>query len=247
MSTLSPDQEFEHPRLASLYDALAGDRPDLVPYLSMVQEFKPSSVLDLGCGTGTLLSKLADKKIKLVGIDPAEASLNLAMQKTVGKKIDWILGDSEAIPPTPFDMALMTGNVAQVFLSDSAWKTTLDNIHKSLSASGILVFETRNPEAQCWEQWNRKQTFKSSTLDNIGRVDSWCEVTNESFPYVSFKWTYAFEADGAILTSESTIRFRERAEIEESLAIANFSLIDVRDAADRPGRELVFIARKACQ
>lgn len=86
MSTLSPDQEFEHPRLASLYDALAGDRPDLEPYLLMVEEFKPSSVLDLGCGTGTLLSKLTDKNIELVGVDPAEASLNLAIQKTAGKK-----------------------------------------------------------------------------------------------------------------------------------------------------------------
>ena len=60
---------------------------------------------------------------------------------------------------------------------------------------------------------------------------------------MSFKWTYVFESDGAILTSESTIRFRERSEIEESLTIANFDLIDVRDAADRPGRELVFIAK----
>ena len=243
MNTLSPDQEFEHPRLASLYDALAGDRPDLEPYLSMVEEFKPSSVLDLGCGTGTLLSKLTDKNIELVGVDPAEASLNLAMQKTVGKQITWVLGGPEAIPPIPVDMALMTGNVAQVFLSDRDWSTTLDNIHNALTASGILVFETRNPDAQCWKQWTRKQTFRSSTFDNIGHVDSWCDVINESLPYVSFKWTYVFESDGAILTSESTIRFRERSEIEESLTIANFDLIDVRDAADRPGRELVFIAK----
>lgn len=213
----------------------------------MVEEFKPSSVLDLGCGTGTLLSTLADKNIELVGVDPAEASLSLAMQKAVGKQITWVLGGPEAIPPIPVDMALMTGNVAQVFLSDRDWSTTLGNIHNALAASGILVFETRNPDAQCWKQWNRKQTFRSSTFDNIGRVDSWCDVTDESLPYVSFKWTYVFESDGAILTSESTIRFREKAEIEESLAIANFDLIDVRDAADRPGRELVFIARKVRQ
>jgi hypothetical protein len=39
------------------------------------------------------------------------------------------------------------------------------------------------------------------------------------------------------------LRFRSRDEIELSLCGAQFVVEDVRDAPDRPGRELVFVAR----
>ena len=59
---------------------------------------------------------------------------------------------------------------------------------------------------------------------------------------MSFRWTYRFERSGETVTSDSTLRFRTRAEIERSLAAAELDLVEVRDAADRPGLELVFIA-----
>ncbi len=61
---------------------------------------------------------------------------------------------------------------------------------------------------------------------------------------VSLRRTWVFAADGATLVSESTRRYPPRAVIEESLRSAGYELTDVRDAPDRPGRELVFIARK---
>jgi hypothetical protein len=53
-----------------------------------------------------------------------------------------------------------------------------------------------------------------------------------------------FEADGSVETSDSTLRFRSPPEIASSLGEAGFAVEDVRDAPDRPGRELVFIARR---
>ena len=61
---------------------------------------------------------------------------------------------------------------------------------------------------------------------------------------VSFRSTFVFEADGTTLTSDSTLRFRRREEVADSLRSAGFDLDDLRDAPDRPGRELVFIARR---
>jgi hypothetical protein len=43
------------------------------------------------------------------------------------------------------------------------------------------------------------------------------------------------------------LRFRDRAEIEDDLAVHGFTTIAVRDAPDRPGREHVFIARRTEQ
>jgi hypothetical protein len=48
-----------------------------------------------------------------------------------------------------------------------------------------------------------------------------------------------------VLTSESTLRFRHRDEVTASLAAAGYVVDQVRQAPDRPGRELVFIARRA--
>ncbi|GIH61337.1 hypothetical protein Msi02_21540 [Microbispora siamensis] len=43
------------------------------------------------------------------------------------------------------------------------------------------------------------------------------EVTDVSPPLVSFRYTYTFLADGAVVTSDSTLRFRKRDEVETSL------------------------------
>ena len=61
---------------------------------------------------------------------------------------------------------------------------------------------------------------------------------------MSFRSIFAFEADGTALTSELTLRFRQREEVADSLMAAGFVVDDVRGAPDRPGRELVFVARR---
>jgi hypothetical protein len=80
-------------------------------------------------------------------------------------------------------------------------------------------------------------------------VEDWVEVTDvdeaaPGGPLVTFRSpTVVFHRDGARIDSESTLRFRSREAIEASLEAAGFELVDVRDAADRPGREWVFLAR----
>jgi len=40
------------------------------------------------------------------------------------------------------------------------------------------------------------------------------------------------------------VRFRKRREIEADLHASGYVAVDVRDVPDRPGRELVFLARR---
>jgi hypothetical protein len=53
-----------------------------------------------------------------------------------------------------------------------------------------------------------------------------------------------FAADGATLTSEGIRCYPPGSVIDESLISAGYELTDVRGAPERPGLELVFIARK---
>ena len=61
---------------------------------------------------------------------------------------------------------------------------------------------------------------------------------------MTFRSMTAFRQEGRQIESTSTLRFRSRPEIEESLERAGYEVIDVRDAPDRPGREFVFVCRR---
>jgi len=70
------------------------------------------------------------------------------------------------------------------------------------------------------------------------------EVTDLGLPLVSFRSTVVFASDGEVLTSDSTLRFRDRAEVEAALVACGFAVDEVRGAPDRPGREFVFFGRR---
>jgi SAM-dependent methyltransferase len=244
-----PDAIFAHRRLAPIYDAFNEDRADLTAYLDIADELGAVHVLDVGCGTGCLAIMLADLGRTVVGVDPAEASLEVARSKDQDGRITWVHGDATTLPPPSADLAgadlaVMTGNVAQVFLTDEDWTQTLQGIHAAIRPGGHLVFETRRPERRAWEEWAADEAPVTVAVPGIGSVERRFEVTDVSLPFVSFRNTYRFLADGAVLTSDSTLRFRSRAEVETSLVAHGYRVRDVREAPDRPGREFVFVAER---
>ncbi|MCL6289838.1 class I SAM-dependent methyltransferase [Streptomyces fimicarius] len=238
------DEMFVDPRLAALYDALDPDRGDLDPYVRIAEEFGARRVLDIGCGTGVFALLLADRGFEVVGVDPARASVDVARAKPGGDRVRWISGDASALPPLRVDLVTMTANVAQEITGPRDWRATLRGAYEALRPGGHLVLETRNPARRAWEEWNRERSHRVTEIAGLGPVESWVEVTEVAGPLVSFRWTYVFAADGQVLTSDSTLRFRERQEAEADLTAQGFVVREVRDAPDRPGREFVLIARR---
>lgn len=239
-----PDALFAHPRLARVYDAFDGQRDDLDAYLAIARALKAERVLDVGCGTGTFALLLARSGHTVVGIDPAEESLDVARAKADADLVTWIHGDATATPRIEADLVTMTGNVAQVFLTDADWTLTLRAVRAALRPGGTLVFETRRPEARAWEQWAADAPTTSLLIPDIGTVVRRFEVTDVSPPYVSFRYTYRFDADGAVITSDSTLRFRSRDELDTTLTANGYRILEVRQAPDRPDLEFVILAER---
>src|SRR5438874_4632282 len=140
-----PDNIFEHPRLAAIYDVLEADRSDLDVYVRIADELGAKRVLDVGCGTGTFALLLAERGFEVTGIDPALASLEVARAKPGADRVRWIHGDATSLPRLQVDLATMTGNVAQAIVERADWEATLSGIYEALRPGGYLVFETRDP------------------------------------------------------------------------------------------------------
>lgn len=242
---MGADAIFDDPRLARVYDPLEPDRPDLDVYLAMVDELAARSVLDIGCGTGTFACILARGGVEVTAVDPAAAMLEVARSKPGADAVRWVHGDATMLPPLQVDAAFMTGNVAQVFLTDDDWTATLTAARQALRSDGWLVFETRVPARRAWTQWTPELTHTAIDVPGIGAVESWENVVDVAGDVVTFQSMTVFARDDVVIESVSTLRFRDRPEIEASLVDNGFELAEIRGAPDRPGLEFVFLARRS--
>lgn len=238
------DRIFENQKLAGIYDLLdSPDRPDLDLYINIVEEYKAQTVIDLGCGTGSFACKLAALEKDVFAVDPAAASLDVAKRKDYANKVNWYHGTIAILPDLQADLITMTGNVAQVFLTDDDWISTLKGCRNHLKPGGRLVFEVRDPGKQAWKKWQRKKTNKVINSP-VGKIETWVDLLDVQLPFVTFRHTFVFHQDDIVLTSTSTLRFRSKTEILDSLLATNLVVEDIREAPDRPGLEFIFIARR---
>lgn len=241
----APDPAFADPRLAELYDVLDGDRSDLALYEAIAREVGATIVLDVGCGTGSLAVRLAVEGFRMVGVDPALASLEVAQRKPGADRVKWVHGDATTLHgrAVEADLAVMTGNVAQVFVDDADWSLNLQAIRNAVRSSGWFVFETRRTGARDWEHWNVAPT--PVDLPGGATVVFSRAVTSVELPLVSFETRTV--TNGETVRSASTLRFREDDEIEVDLARHGFRVVEVHEAPDRPGKEHVFLAQREGQ
>lgn len=240
------DDLFEHPRLASVNDVLDADRTDLEVYAAIVTELGARRVLDVGCGTGTFALMLASQGLDVVAVDPARASLDVARSKPGADTVRWMHGDATAVPERlhgQVDLAVMTGNVAQAIVDEQDWTNTLTAVRRCLRPRGDLVFETRRPERRAWREWTREQTETVTAAPGLGSIRHWVQLRHVDLPLVTFESVRAFTDQ--TLTSSSTLRFRSEDEIATTLTESGYDVREVREAPDRPGRELVFLARRS--
>ncbi|WP_233091947.1 bifunctional 2-polyprenyl-6-hydroxyphenol methylase/3-demethylubiquinol 3-O-methyltransferase UbiG [Arthrobacter sp. MSA 4-2] len=242
-----PDAVFDHPRVARVYDPLDPDRRDLETYVNLADEFGAATVLDVGCGTGTFCSLLAERGIRVVGADPAGASVAVAQTKPGADRVTWVVGTAVDVAAEPahqhqYDLATMTANVAQVFLEDEEWLANLRAIHMCLRPDGHLAFETRVPSDRGWEQWTKELTQRVVEVEGEGPVEDWVQVTKVDGEFVTFDSPTIFLADGERIDSTSTLRFRTQEALRQSLSKAGFSRIEIRDLPYAPGRGWLIVA-----
>ena len=242
------DLHYTEPELVALYDLQNPRGEDYDFYLELASARGAHKVLDLGCGTGQLVLEFASRGFDVTGVDPAEAMLNYAKKQNGASAVKWLQGDATAAPDNEFDFTVMTGNVAQVFLTDSQWQQTLSEISRALRAGGCIAFESRNPPAQAWQDWVPSKTRRRYQSPH-GPVESWLELLAVENDIVKFAQHCRLLASGRDYIVKSELRFRSQHEIIHSLQQAGFSVQHIYgDWQSRPlddeSRLMVFVAAK---
>ena len=243
------DLHYTDPPLTALYDIINPRGIDTDFYVQLAEDIKAKIIYDLGCGTGLLTRELGGNDRHVTGIDPSSAMLAYAKQQTNADLVQWKKGDASILGSPEADLVLMTGNVAQIFLDDSEWYAALRSVYTALREGGYIAFESRNPAAKAWENWNRESSYKLIESP-FGQVEYWLELTSVNHNRVSFKSNYVFKKNGKVLEAESELRFRSLEEIINTLKDVGFRTQYVygnwyREPVTEDSKVLIFIAQRS--
>ena len=221
-------------------------RQDFDFYLPLIMT--ASAVLDVGCGTGSLLgeARAAGHRGRLCGLDPAAGMLAQA-RKRIG--IEWLDGDLNSVAfDAEFDLVVMSGNAFQVLIDDGEIAATLTGIRRSLAANGRFAFETRNPQAREWERWSARGPQVVPGPGGI-LIHKTLQIT-APFDGRNLSFSHTFQPPhGEPLVSHSTLRFLDVEALGGFLARAGFVIEDQFGDWDRMpvksgSLEIVTIARR---
>ncbi|TCP47373.1 ubiquinone/menaquinone biosynthesis C-methylase UbiE [Tamaricihabitans halophyticus] len=217
------DYQFIDPQLAALYDVTYPWAPDFDFYLPMVHAAR--AVLDVGCGTGTLLhaARAAGHTGRLCGLDPAEGMLARARRRT---DIEWVHGDlTDAHWVREFDLVVMSGHAFQVWCTDEELHTALTAIRRALTEHGRFAFETRNPLVRAWTRWTPENAVEvRAETGELVRQEQQVEWVRGDL--VRFSTTYRSPVWTNPKISTSTLRFLSAEALPAHLAKAGLRIAE---------------------
>lgn len=148
--------------LAQIYDDVMGKGyqeiyKDLVKKVLAENNIKGKAILELGCGTGVILSLFSNLN-KTIGVDISSAMIKIARMKD--KKSEYKVMDMANFKlPQSFDIILCPFDSINHLLSFNDWKKTFKNVENHLKKDGIFVFDFNTENKFC--QINDKVLIKN--------------------------------------------------------------------------------------
>jgi 2-polyprenyl-3-methyl-5-hydroxy-6-metoxy-1,4-benzoquinol methylase len=220
-AAMAVEDAFAREDLAELYDSLNPGDTDHRFYVALSDT--TSRILDIGCGTGELALALAAAGHEVTAVDPAPGMLQMARKKDMERRVDWLAAAGHEFRlTTQFDLAIMTGHVFQIFLSDEEALDVLRNAFQHLKPNGRLVFESRNPLRRQWEGWTSTATRRHYRVRETEPVEVHYQWLKAQADLVTFETEFNFPESGRRETSLSTLRFPSRSVIGQLLTRAGF-------------------------
>ncbi len=173
-----PSYEF----FAQFYDAVQGDRAEHARYLrSLIRKHaaRARTVLELACGTGSILKQLWTH-YEVTGLDLSKEMLEIAAEKVPGVPLfradmrTFDLGER-------FDVVLCVYDSINHLLRFDEWKTVFARAHDHLNEEGVFIFDINTQQklsdfagAPPHTQWFGDGNLLVLEISKVGRgVANW--------------------------------------------------------------------------
>lgn len=139
--------------LASYYDRLTQD-VDYGKWADYIRRHFAKAkqpirtVLDLGCGTGSLACELAGLGYQVIGADLSTDMLSVAQEKCEGLDVFLISADMRRLRlPEPVDAVVCCLDSLNYLMTPAGVQSTFRSVSKALVPGGLFLFDVKTPLA----------------------------------------------------------------------------------------------------
>jgi SAM-dependent methyltransferase len=112
-------------------------------------------LLDVGCGTGVLAGRLADRGYEVVGVDPSEGMLEIMRAQRPGVEAVQASGAALPLESDGFDLVLTVAALHHVAEPEAVRKTLGEMTRVSKPSGRILIWD-HNPRNPYWSNLMRR-------------------------------------------------------------------------------------------
>ena len=218
-----PEDYFgEH--VAARYDESAADMFDpakVGPVVEFLAELaSDGSALELGIGTGRIALPLAQRGIRVHGIDLSEAMVAQLRAKPGAEKIGVTIGDfASATVDGSFSVAYLVFNTINNLTTQAAQVACFRNVAAHLEPGGCFVIEVGVPDLQRLPPGETVRPFHVSEtrlgfdeydIANQGLISHHFELVDGRFERHSIPFRYVWPAELDLMAQLAGMRLRER-------------------------------------
>ena len=217
------DTNLNYENIAPYYDAIIGDRTHEILFLkNLIIKYKPDAktVLDIGCGTGEVMSLLGGN-MSVTGLDQSPTMLQLAATKVPSAQL--LQGDMCNFKlDKQFDVVLCTRDSISQFIELSQWKQVFARAVQHLANGGVFIFD--------YSSIKRLTELSNSPSSVVQFSNGYIETKVAKAPSMLFDW----EVEINLKRSEDDYR-----QIRELIMQTSFPMVDVIAAAENYFMETV--------
>lgn len=239
-------------KMAAIYDAMyqtfVNYDEEYTFYNTLIQEYKASTTLEIGSGTGNLAKRFNANNQNYQGLDYSDDMIAIAKERN--KNSSFIQGDMRDFKlDKTFDSILITGRSTSYLITNDDVNRTFDSIYKNLNENGILIFDFIDANRFIPFTKENPIIIHEAEYENVQYIRESHWDTNNALENFMLEWTakYYAVANGekkSIENDFSTVRVFTLNEIELFLYLNNFKILQTIDRKTYAYDTFVIVAQK---
>jgi SAM-dependent methyltransferase len=221
--------------IAELYDLEHESyAEDLDFYLNFVQAVG-DPVLELGCGTGRLVTGIAETGFRVTGTDRSEAMLARARERigrSAARELVEVrrgeMSGADRAPGGPFGIAIIALNGLLHVADGNSQRTVLASVRRALDPRGMLLIDVLNPTPETLRGMDHSLAHEGVwSMADGARVDKFAarRVSPATQTISTELWYDLTTMSGSVrrIATSMAMRYLHRAELELMLELAGFA------------------------